>query len=158
MLAIQDIAILFLNCAVFPRDYHFRKSEIPYTDIRSREECLQFMHADIEKFGNFVLSAVTGDLGEQITSMYTLAVWITAPLDVRVKRVEQRTFAQHGNRVCVGGDMFEQRREFVNFVASRTLVPIEEWAQTLTCPILRVDGTKDIGENVRLIAKHCPIH
>ena len=60
-------------------DYHFEKSEIPYSIERSHEDCLNLMLADIRKYKSFVLSAVTGDFGEEISSMYELAVWISAP-------------------------------------------------------------------------------
>lgn len=46
-------------------DYHFFKSEIPYTAERSREECLSFMLADINEYGSFVLCAVTGDFAKR---------------------------------------------------------------------------------------------
>lgn len=53
-------------------DYHFIKSEIPYTVERSREDCLNLMLVDIEKHHSFVISAVTGDFVEKITSMSIL--------------------------------------------------------------------------------------
>ena len=36
-------------------DYHFEKSEIPYTVERSREDCLSLMLADIEKHHSFII-------------------------------------------------------------------------------------------------------
>lgn len=44
-------------------DYHFEKSEIPYTVERPREDCINLMLADIKRYGSFVLSACTGDFG-----------------------------------------------------------------------------------------------
>jgi shikimate kinase len=38
-------------------DYHFKKSETPYTVERLHEDCLNLMLADIEKYNSFVLSA-----------------------------------------------------------------------------------------------------
>jgi shikimate kinase len=48
--------------------YHFEESDIPYTVERSREDCLELMFADIEKYRTFVLSSVTGDFGKAISS------------------------------------------------------------------------------------------
>lgn len=134
-------------------DYHFIKSEIPYTVERSSEDCLNLMLADIEKYHSFVISAVTGDLGREILSMYELAVFMSAPLETRIERVKQRAYEQHGKRVCKGGDMYEQQLKFVDFVASRSLSRIEQWAETLACPVIHVDGTKPISENAEWIAK-----
>ena len=132
-------------------DYHFQKSEIPYTEVRTRDDCLNLMLADIEKHGSFVLSAVTGDFGEKIMAMYNLAVYITVPTEIRRRRIEEREYERHGERVREGGDMFEQQQKFLDFAMSRSLMPIEQWLEKLTCPVLRVDGTKDISENVKWI-------
>lgn len=132
-------------------DYYFVKSEIPYSVARSREECLAFMLDDIEKYTSFVMSAVNGDFGEKINAMYECAVFMSAPLEIRLERIKQRAYKQHGERVCEGGDMFDQEKKFYNFVASRTLSEVEKWAETLLCPVIRVDGTKPVHENTAWI-------
>jgi len=134
-------------------DYHFIKSDIPYTVERSREECLNLMLTDIKKYRSFVLSAVTGDFGDIIPQFYKLGVFLSAPLELRLERVKRRVFEQHGERVCEGGDMYEQRVKFLDFVASRSLAGIDQWAETLTCPVIRVDGTVDWRVNAADIAE-----
>ncbi len=128
-------------------DYCFEKSEIPYAKARPREDCLKLMLADIEKHRSFVLTAVTGDFGETIPRYYELAVWIAAPLELRMERVRQRAYAQHGKRVLAGGDMYEREARFLDFVAARPLSAIERWAETLACPIVHIDGTEDWRES-----------
>lgn len=133
-------------------NYHFEESEIPYTVERSRENCLNLMLADIEKHRAFVISAVTGDFGEKIPPMYDLAVFISASKEIRMKRIEQREYEKHGERIREGGDMYAQHLKFVDFAASRSLSPIEQWAETLTCPVIRVDGTEDYKQTAADIA------
>ena len=88
--------------------YYFAPSEIPYTMVRSQEDCMRLMLADMEKHRTFVLTAVTGDFNDTISSYYKLAVHITAPHDVRIQRIKNRVYEQHGERVRAGGDMYEQ--------------------------------------------------
>jgi shikimate kinase len=133
-------------------EYHFEKSEIPYTVARSREDCLNFMLADIKKYNSFVLSAVTGDFGEEISAMYDLAVWISVPVETRMERIEQREYEKYGERVLKGGDLYENRLKFINFARNRDLSKIDKWAQTLTCPVICVDGTKDYRQTAIEIA------
>ena len=128
-------------------DYHFIKSEIPYTVERSREDCLNLMLTDIKRYRSFIISAVTGDFGKEISSMYDLAVFMSAPLEIRIERIKQRAIKQYGERVSEGGDMYEQHLKFVDFVASRSLSRIERWAETLVCTVINVDGTKSVSEN-----------
>lgn len=72
-------------------DYHFIKSEIPYTKERSRDECINLMLNDIKKHEYFVISAVTGDFGDEIVSMYDFGIFITTPLETRIERVKKRS-------------------------------------------------------------------
>ena len=127
--------------------YCFEESPIPYTIARAREDYTKLLLADIEKYRSFVLSAVDGDLGDTIPQYYNLAVYMTAPLDLRLARVKQRSYDQHGSRTLKGGDMYAQEQAFFNFVASRSLSRMERWAETLVCPVVRVDGTIHWREN-----------
>lgn len=133
--------------------YAFKESAIPYTEERSREDCLALLLEDIRKHGAFVLSAVTGDFGEEITRHYRLAVQLSVPLALRLRRIEQREYARHGARVLEGGDMYASRRQFIDFVASRSLSNIDAWAQALPCPVLRLDGTDDLQGSAKKIAE-----
>jgi len=134
-------------------DYHFKKSEIPYTVERSHEDCLNLMLADIKKHRSFVISAVTGDFGNSILQLYELAVFISAPIELRIKRIEQREYEKHGERIRKGGDMYEQHLKFVDFVASRSLSEIEQWGETLECPVIRIDGAEDWRTDAAYIAE-----
>lgn len=133
-------------------DYHFEASELPYTVERSRDDCRRLMLADIEKHRSFVLSAVTGDFGEEICSRYDLAILLSAPLETRIERIERRAYEAHGARVQKGGDMYERHQMFAAFARTRDLTKIERWAETLRCPLIRVDGTKDYRQTAAEIA------
>jgi len=128
-------------------DYYFRESIIPYTDARSKSEVICLMFADIKKHLQFIISTVVGDLGDIIPQFYALAVHISAPLDIRLERIKQREYNRFGDRVCEGGDMYEQTQKFHEFVISRPLSRIDQWVQTLTCPVICIDGTKDLHMN-----------
>jgi len=106
-------------------DYAFLESEIPYTRPRPRDECVRLMLSGIEKHGSFVLSAVTGNFGDKITQYYDFAVYMSAPHELRVKRIEWRANNQYEDRVQKGGDMYEQQLIFAGFGSSRSLDKIE---------------------------------
>ena len=133
-------------------DYAFNKSDIPYTDPRTSDECNDLMLADIKKHRSFVISAVTGDFGDIIPHYYDLAIHISAPLKLRLKRIEQREYERHGERVREGGDMYESRIKFMGFVNSRPLEQIEQWANSLACSVISIDGTDDWHINATKIA------
>ena len=133
--------------------YAFEKSEIPYAATRPREDCHKLILADIEKHRSFVLSAVTGEFGDAIVQYYALAVYITAPKELRMERIRQRAYDQHGDRVLEGGDMYEQEQGFFEWAAARDLSKIDRWAETLTCPVIKIDGSLDWRANAAIIAE-----
>src|SRR5690554_4283083 len=105
---------------------------------RELANVLRFKHMDIEDY-HFEKS--------EIPQLYKLAVFVSAPIELRIKRIEQREYEKHGERICKGGDMYEQHKKFADFVASRSLPRIDHWAAELSCPALQVDGTKEISKN-----------
>ncbi len=134
-------------------DYAFSESNIPYANPRLKEEYIDLMLTDIEKYDGFVISSVIGDFGLDIVSRYDLAVFLSAPDELRMERIKQREIERFGNRVLKGGDMYEQQEKFHDFVASRPLSRIEKWAESLTCPVVRVNGADDFRINATYIAE-----
>lgn len=134
-------------------DYAFRDSAVPYTESRPVSEMRKMIFRDIQKHGDFALSSVGGDMGEEINALYKTIVYIQVPLDVRMERVKQRAIDRFGNRVLSGGDMYVQEQEFLNFVAVRTLERTDRWVQKAGLPVIYVDGTTPVADNLRLIKK-----
>ena len=132
-------------------DYAFEEAEIPFSVMRARADCVQRMRADIDRYGDFVLTAVNGDFGEALEKMYRLAVWLTAPANVRLQRIEAREKARFGARVAPGGDMYEQQQRFRDFVCTRSYAHLDAWAETLHCPLLRLDGTDALDDKLDII-------
>lgn len=132
-------------------DYYFPSSGIPFSVHRTKEEVQQLMWKDICTSGNYVLSSVSCDWGEQIIGTLQLAVFLSASLEVRLARIKQREFARFGPRVLDGGDMYESQRRFHDFVASRQEEPIKQTASLLPCPVLEIDSTLSIETIVQQI-------
>ncbi len=76
---------------------------------------------------------------------------IDVPRDIRIERVRNRSFQKFGNRMLFGGDLYEQEERFFDFVKSRAENTVEQWIQSLECPIIRIDGTKPIDENINFV-------
>lgn len=134
-------------------DLFFSKSnaEDPYSNPKSRDEVEKLLAKEVSEHENFVFAAVKGDYGADILPFYNYIVLIEVPRDIRLQRVHNRSFLKFGDRMLAGGDLYEQEEAFFRTVAARAEDSVESWAQTLTCPLIRVDGTKPIEENVRLI-------
>ncbi len=124
-----------------------------YASPRTREEVEKLLFNEIEKHENFVFASVKGDYGETIYPFFQYAILIDVPKDIRMKRVKNRSFQKFGNRMLLGGDLYEQEKCFFDLVKSRAENTVEKWIQSLNCPIIRIDGTKPIEENINLVIK-----
>ena len=122
-----------------------------YASPRTREEVERLLFEEIRAHENFVFASVKGDYGESADPFYQYAVLISVPKDVRIQRVKNRSFQKFGNRMLPGGDLYEKEEQFFDVVKSRTENASEEWMHSLSCPIIRIDGTKPVEESVKFI-------
>jgi thymidylate kinase len=133
-------------------DYYF-PAEGAFDSPRGRDEVERMMLADIEKHGDFVLSAVCADFAS-IEKYYDLVVYLEAPKEERMERIRQRSADRFGERVLPGGDLYESEEKFFAFAAKRTPEKIEKWLASGECHILRLDSSKNtnelIGEIMRI--------
>ncbi|MBS5874061.1 MAG: AAA family ATPase [Clostridiales bacterium] len=136
-------------------DLYFPKTDpnYMYASPRTREEAKKLLFREIKAHKNFVFASVKGDYGEEIYPFFQYVILIDVPKDIRMERVKNRSFQKFGNRMLPGGDLHEQEEGFFEFVKSRAENTVKEWVQLLSCPIIRIDGTKPIEENIDFIIK-----
>lgn len=125
----------------------------PYANPRSRAEVEELLISEVKRYKDFVFAAVKGDYGKEIHQFYEYAVLIEVPKEIRMQRVRNRSFQKFGNRMLEGGDLHQAEEQFFEMVESRTDAHVEKWVQSLQCPVIRVDGTLPIVENVHFIIK-----
>ena len=73
------------------------------------------------------------------------------PEEIRIERGKNRSFQKLGNKMLFGGNLYKQEERFFDLVKSRAENTVEKWIQSLNCPIIRIDGTKPIEENITLV-------
>lgn len=132
-------------------DYCFEESEVPYTKPRAKEKVQDLLLDDINRQGQFIITAVNCDFGKAINAMYDYVIYLKVPLKVRLERLKQRSVNKFGSRVLKGGDMYVKEQEFYNFAAFRTMDKTDAWLKSIKCPIICVDGTKTIVHITKLI-------
>ncbi len=137
-------------------DLYFPKTDphYLYASPRTRKEVEELLLNEIESHENFVFASVKGDYGQAISSFFHYAVLIDVPKNIRIQRVKNRSFAKFGSRMLSGGDLYEQEKHFFDLVKSRAENSVEEWTKSLNCPVIRIDGTKTIAENINFITEH----
>ncbi len=125
-----------------------------YASPRPKSEVERLLMSEVTAHENFVFAAVHGDYGKDIIALYDLAILVEVPRDIRMQRVRDRSFQKFGSRMLSSGDLYEQEEQFFQLVSSRPEDMTEKWLQTLQCPIIKVDGTKPVEENINIIQRH----
>lgn len=131
----------------------FKKSDSKdtYAFPRSHKEVNAILLDEVRGHDNFVFASVKGDYGKDIVPFYKYIVLIYAPKDIRLQRVKNCSFQKFGKRILPGGDLYEREKSFFEMVSSRTERDVEEWVRSISCPIIQIDGTRPIEENINLI-------
>lgn len=127
---------------------------LPYSKPRTKMEVQSAILEDIKKHPKFILAGVTMNWCEKILSRIDIAFWIQTPLEERLKRIQEREEKRFGQRVLEGGDMFVQQMEFRNIVKNRDLKAVEECAKKFTCPVIVLDGTLPVEQNLDVVLAH----
>lgn len=141
-------------------DYIWRKDTlIPFTVMYSREEKANRLMNDISRYKHFVMAGSMDSFNAPFVPLFDLAVHITTDAQIRLSRIHQRELDIYGNRILEGGDMYEDHQRFLENSArydndgSPCLKTHLEWAATLPCKVLYLNGADELKENTSLIIK-----
>ena len=135
-------------------DLYFPKTDTKYTysDPRGKAEVIRLLEEQIEKDRCFVFAAVKGDYGDKLISLVDCIVVIDVPREIRLARVRERSFQKFGERILAGGDLAERENAWFAQVEHRPEDYVEKWLETIDCPVIHMDGTRPIEENVEYLA------
>ena len=131
-------------------DLYFPKTDTKYaySKPRGKEEVIRLLEERIEKDRRFVFAAVKGDYGDKLLSLLDCIIVVSVPRETRHARVRERSLRKFGDRILDGGDLAQRENAWFAQVESRPEDYVEKWLTTTDCPIIRVDGTRPIEENV----------
>ena len=122
--------------------------ELPYSNPRSKAEVQEALLKDIKEHPDFIIAGVNMNWCEEILSVIERAFWVKVPLEIRLERIKFREEKRFGERALPGGDMYEQQEEFRRVVAGREEKSLEGCAAKLRCPVIMLDGTAAIEDNI----------
>ena len=131
----------------------------PYTLMLPREERKVRLVDTIWTMKNFVLSGNLDTISEHFEPMFDLVVYLTTNTHIRLERLEKREYAKFGERIREGGDLYPMHRRFLDMAArydsngSPNADAHAAWANTLSCPVLRLSGDMAPEVNAKIIAE-----
>jgi adenylate kinase family enzyme len=134
--------------------YFWEQTDPPFVRSLPHEERVKRMNAAITDNPKCVISGSLCGWGDVFIPLFNLVVFVDTPTDVRIERLQKREYERFGDRIRKGGDMYENHIEFIEWAKTydtagtdqRSRAMHEEWFKRLSCPLLRMDGTKTIEE------------
>lgn len=134
--------------------YFWKQTNPPYVESLPREERIKLIYAAIAKHPKCVISGSLCGWGDVFIPKFELVAFVDTPVDIRVERLKKREYERFGKRIREGGDMHENHINFIKWAKNydemeppeRCRKLHEEWFKKLSCPLLRIDGTKPVNE------------
>lgn len=154
-------------------DYYWQKTEPPFTLKVPPQQRIINLKSDLDRSQNWVLSGSVVSWGDVFIPLFTLAIFITLPRDVRLERLRIREAERYGKRIEAGSELYESSQAFLDWASSydtagletRSLKSHQTWMKNLSCSILNLQSLeptdimvdKVIGFLNQPIASHKPI-
>ena len=131
-------------------DLWFPKADSSYTfsGLRSEEEVIRLLEERIRENNRFIFAAVKGNYGDKLTASLDHIVLVEVPKQIRSRRVRDRSYQKFGDRILPGGDLHDKEEKWFSLTDSRPDAYVTDWLETVDCPVIRIDGTRPVEENV----------
>jgi adenylate kinase family enzyme len=144
-------------------DVYWLATDPPYTEKRERSARIEMLDACFRMSSErgWVLSGSILDWGDSLVPLFTLVVFLSTPVALRLERLAAREAQRHGARIEPGGDSYDRHRWFLDWAAAydagtcegRTRARHEAWLARVPAPILRLDGAMPIEKLVHQVLR-----
>nr|WP_173044244.1 hypothetical protein [Nitrospira sp. KM1] len=140
-------------------DYLWMPTEPPYQTKRPLAGRVAMLTRDSQA-PKWILGGSLDQWGtDAVVPRLTLAIFLTLEQSERLARLKQREHFRFGDRIALGGDMYQTHLAFMEWATAyesdrldlRTRARHEQWMRTLSCPIIRVSGMLPTTEQVNMV-------
>ena len=139
-------------------DLYFPRADPSYmfSDPRNKEEVIRLLEERISANDQFVFAAVRGNYGDKLIASLEYVVLIEVPKQIRSQRVRDRSYQKFGDRILPGGDLYEKESKWFLLTDSRSDTYVTDWLKTVNCPVIRINGTLPVENNLDYIVSVLP--
>jgi len=136
-------------------DYHwFTEDVLPYRRRRNPDHRRQLLSRDLDTSENWVLSGSLCGWGDIFIPRFNAVIYLWAPADVRIARIQAREFQRYGpERLAPGGDLHQVFEKFISWAAAyddaseniRSRAKELEWLESLSCRVIKIEVEKPLS-------------
>lgn len=129
-------------------DYYWKETNPPFQEANSIETRKALLKNALSRYSNWVVSGSLISWGDEIQNEFSCAIYLYVPKEERIQRIKNREQERFGERIKVGGDMYEGHSKFIEWakqyddglLSGRSKPRHEAWIRTLKCPVIRIEG------------------
>ena len=131
--------------------FYWLPTDPPFTTKRPPEDRVRMIQAEQARTNGWILSGSFIGWGEALVEDVDMIIYVYTPTEVRMQRLDAREAQRHGARILPGGDMHLAHLAFRDWAShyddpafsGRNRAQHERWLNTLSVPVLRLDGAQD---------------
>ena len=145
-----------LTIPYFDADFYYWERTDPPFQVR-REAAIrdQQLAEDISKEAQWIVGGSLDSWGHFLKEHYELVVYLWLPKEIRATRLMNREKERYGEVIS------QSSQEFFDWALSyddsnqpgRNKKRHEQWLQTLSCPVLRIEGAVEVEEKVTMVTQ-----
>ncbi len=142
-------------------DYFWQPTTPPYRVMRDIAERLRLMREVFLPRADWVLSGSLDGWGDPVVPHFDLVVFLTTPKELRLQRLRAREARHFGaDAVAPDGWRHQETEEFIEWASrydegdreGRNVARHQAWLAAMSCPVLRLDGSRPLPELVAACA------
>lgn len=136
-------------------DFFWMKTDIPFTEKREVGQRVKLLKTELDRHPSWILSGSLCGWGDFAIPMFTLAVYLWIPHELRMERLRNREVARYGiHAVSPGGWFYQNHVGFMEWASQYDTAGIEmrsralheAWMADLPCPVLRFEQPSSTPE------------
>lgn len=150
-----------LNGPHFDTDaYYWLPTDPPFVQPRDIPLHQNRLMDDLTAHDAWVLSGSLCGWGDIAIPLFDIVIYLWIPPELRLQRLRQREWERYGERIALGGDMYEKSQTFLKWAAAyddggldiRSRAMHEQWLSQLPCPVFRLEGAYSMAAGLEVLA------
>lgn len=134
-------------------DIYWLPTDPAFSSVRAVRERTSLLESSLARAEHWALSGSLCGWGDPVIPLFELAVFMSAPTEVRLARLRARELERFGaEALAPGGAMHTNHGAFMDWAATyetggpemRSRAMHEAWLSTLPCPSLGLDGVEAV--------------
>ena len=140
-------------------DFFWEKTDPPFVLKRDTESRQKLLKNAIDSCDTCVISGSLTGWGDIFIPLFQLLIYVHTQTEVRLQRLHERELQRFENRILPGGDMAEEHQKFLLWASQydnggldmRSAQHHAEWLKFIRCPIICLDGSLQVEDNIALL-------